>query len=169
MAAERTLLLTFDGPDIFRVEGDAIKIRRIVQNLVINAIKYTLHGGVSVSWGENVEADTGRWFIQVSDTGPGFHAGPGAMLAGALEVATDQAKTVAGGEVSGDVPHVKGLQSISSAVRIDTRAVHQQQGEGIGLSIVKRLCELLDAAIEVDSKIDEGTTVRVLLPRRYAN
>lgn len=169
MAVERRLFLTFDGPDSLMVEGDAIKIRRIVQNLVINAIKYTLHGGVSVSWGKTVGADTGRWFVQVKDTGPGFHAGPGAMLVGALEVATGQAKTVAGDKAAGKVPHVESLESVGSATPGDTRAVHQQQGEGIGLSIVKRLCELLDAAIEVDSKVDEGTTFRVLLPRRYAN
>ncbi len=169
MARDRTLRLTFDGPDVLAVEGDAIKVRRIVQNLVINAIKYTRHGGVSVSWGENVAPDTGRWFIQVRDTGPGFHAGPGSILAGALEVATDQAKAVADHDVSGEVPHVAGPQSVAAAMPADARAVHQQQGEGIGLSIVKRLCELLDAAIELDSVIDQGTTVRVLLPRRYAD
>jgi len=43
----------------------------------------------------------------------------------------------------------------------------QQRGEGIGLSIVKRLCELLDASLELESKAGEGTTFRVLFPRRY--
>ena len=50
-----------------------------------------------------------------------------------------------------------------------TRAAYQQEGEGIRLSIVKRLCGLLDATIEVDSKIGEGTTFRVLLPRQYTS
>jgi len=35
------------------------------------------------------------------------------------------------------------------------------------LSIVKRLCELLDASLELESKAGEGTTFRVLFPRRY--
>ncbi|MEO6625215.1 MAG: sensor histidine kinase, partial [Burkholderiaceae bacterium] len=78
LADERKLHLTFDGPATLMVDGDAIKIRRIVQNLVLNAIKYTRQGGVSVNWGLNGGTDTDRWFIQVSDTGPGFHAGPGA-------------------------------------------------------------------------------------------
>ena len=42
-----------------------------------------------------------------------------------------------------------------------------QPGEGIGLSIVKRLCNLLDATIEFDSELGRGTTFRILLPKRY--
>ena len=42
-------------------------------------------------------------------------------------------------------------------------------GEGIGLSIVKRLCELLDASIELESSEGEGTTFRVIFPRRYGD
>src|SRR6186997_2254909 len=40
-------------------------------------------------------------------------------------------------------------------------------GEGIGLSIVKRLCEILDASLELESSEGEGTTFRVMFPRRY--
>jgi signal transduction histidine kinase len=45
--------------------------------------------------------------------------------------------------------------------------VRQQRGEGIGLSIVKRLCELLDASMELDSAPDVGTTFRIVFPRHY--
>jgi signal transduction histidine kinase len=169
MADERNLLLTFDGPETLMVEGDAIKTMRIVQNLVLNAIKYTPQGGVYVSWGQSGEADADRWFIQVKDTGPGFHSGPGAPLAGALGVATDQAKDVVADEISGEVTHVKRAQPGVPLARLDKRAVYQQDGEGIGLSIVKRLCGMLDATLEVDSKVDEGTTFRVLLPRQYTS
>ena len=44
---------------------------------------------------------------------------------------------------------------------------HQQPGEGIGLSIVKRLCELLDASLEMTSSTENGTTFRVVFPRHY--
>ncbi|MGZ4808467.1 MAG: ATP-binding protein, partial [Thermoanaerobaculia bacterium] len=43
----------------------------------------------------------------------------------------------------------------------------QQPGEGVGLSIVKRLCELLDASLELATKPGQGTTFRVILPRSY--
>ena len=41
-----------------------------------------------------------------------------------------------------------------------------EQGEGIGLSIVKRLAELLDAGVEIETG-PAGTTVRVLFPKHY--
>jgi len=44
---------------------------------------------------------------------------------------------------------------------------YQQPGEGIGLSIVKRLCELLDASLEMASSPEKGTTFRVVFPRYY--
>jgi signal transduction histidine kinase len=43
-----------------------------------------------------------------------------------------------------------------------------EAGEGIGLSIVKRLCELLDATIEMESTPGVGTHFRILFPRSYA-
>ena len=50
---------------------------------------------------------------------------------------------------------------------VDARPVNQERGEGIGLSIVKRLCELLDASMEMDSTPGEGTSLRIVFPRRY--
>jgi signal transduction histidine kinase len=35
------------------------------------------------------------------------------------------------------------------------------------LSIVKRLCELLDAGLELETAKGQGTTFRVTLPRKY--
>lgn len=167
-AQERELYLRFQGPATLVVEGDAVKTRRITQNLILNAIKYTRQGGVSVSWGKSDAQDAQRWFVQVRDTGPGFHAGPGAQLAGALEVATDQARQVTADGRSGQVSHVNGERAETGTSR-DTRAVHQAPGEGIGLSIVKRLCELLNATIELESEPGAGTTFRILLPLRYGD
>jgi signal transduction histidine kinase len=40
-------------------------------------------------------------------------------------------------------------------------------GEGIGLTIVKRLCEILDAGICLDSEPGRGTKVTVEFPLGY--
>jgi len=165
MAEERGLFLKAEGPDTLPVEGDAVKAQRIAQNLLINALKYTPRGGVTVSWGDSRQNDAQRWMLCVTDTGPGFHAGPGAPMAGALEEATEEARQVEETARTG----VKGTQdpSPSDAAPVDARLIHQERGEGIGLSIVKRLCELLDASMEMDSTPGEGTSLRIVFPRTY--
>ena len=80
-----------EGAERLDVIGDPVKIRRIVQNLILNAIKYTQSGGVTVSWGDSRAGDAERWMLTVRDTGPGIHAGPGAPIAEALEEATLEA------------------------------------------------------------------------------
>ena len=168
-AQDRGLYLRFNGPAALPVEGDAVKTRRIAQNLVINAIKYTRSGGVTVSCGDCASSDLDRWFLEVRDTGPGFHAGPGSELAGALEEATDQAKQVAVDHATGAVTHANVDLADNYPSPQDPRPVQQQTGEGIGLSIVKRLCDLLDATTELQSEMGVGTTARVLLPRSYGD
>lgn len=168
-AQERGLYLQFNGPPTLPVEGDAVKTRRIAQNLVINAIKYTREGGVTVSCGDCASSDLDRWFFEVRDTGPGFHAGPGSRLAGAIEEATDQARQVATDHVTGKVSHVNVDLAETYPSPQDSRPVRQQVGEGIGLTIVKRLCDLLDATLELESQVGVGTTFRILLPRRYGD
>ena len=160
IAEQRGLTLEFEGPAPYIVEGDAVKIRRLAQNLVLNAIKYTEKGGVAISWGDSPDAGDKRWVLSVKDSGPGFHAGPGAPVAGAIEAAT---KSTEG--QSADV-HPEAVTG-GGAPTDDPRDTKQGPGEGIGLSIVKRLCELLNATIEMESWPAVGTTVRILLPRAY--
>ena len=42
---------------------------------------------------------------------------------------------------------------------------HKSAGYGLGLPMVKRIVELTDGIIEVDSTPDEGTTFRIILPK----
>ena len=160
-AVEKGLVLMAEGPESLVVEGDADKLHRIAQNLLINALKYTATGGVVLSWGrEGAE----HWWLMVKDTGPGLSDGPGSPMVGELKDATESAResderTVqAGGRSSHVLPPTSGFAGAT---------VIQQPGEGIGLAIVKRLCDLLNASIELTSSSEEGTTFRVLLPVRY--
>ncbi len=162
-AQERNLYLKTAGPETLIVEGDAVKIRRVAQNLLINALRYTRAGGVTVSWGDSKENDQERWMFSVQDTGPGFHAGPGAPMLNALKAAT---------LASHDIDRKAGVNPEAadtnrSAIDEDEREVDQQRGEGVGLSIVKRLGDLLNATIELESSAELGTVFRVILPRRY--
>ena len=168
VARDRNLYLKTEGPDSLLVEGDAVKIRRVAQNLLLNALKYTSTGGVSLGWGASRDNDAKRWMLCVQDTGPGIHAGPGSPIADALQGATDEARAVeekATHHQQGHAPAEPAQQSTASGP--DLRPVNQAHGEGIGLSIVKRLCELLDATMELDSAPDMGTTFRIVFPRHY--
>jgi signal transduction histidine kinase len=158
MAAARNLFVKTKGPDSLMVQGDAAKVRRIVQNLVFNALKYTETGGLVLSW----EANETRWWIIVEDTGPGLRAGPTSPIADSITVATDSARESEDG-VSGP-NHVLPAPPGGS---LRSKPGTHPPGEGIGLSIVKRLCELLEASIELTSSAKSGTVFRVVLPRQY--
>jgi len=166
LAQQRGLSLKMEGPDSLMVEGDAAKIQRILQNLLLNALKYTQYGGVRVIWGMGTDRNSKGWMFCVQDTGPGLDVGPGAPLARQIHKATMSAHAVnpvqQKDNVTSDVANAPTLPAQSQ-----TLPKSQLPGEGVGLSIVKRLCELLDASLELETSPGEGTTFRVILPCRY--
>jgi signal transduction histidine kinase len=147
LAQHHHLFLRCDGPPGFEAEGDPVKLRRIAQNLVLNAVKFTRQGGITVSWGDSEPNDPKRWTLTIQDTGPGFHSSAGKPLSSALEV---EPKSRAAAEKR--TPATEG---------------QDDSGEGIGLSIVKRLCDMLDGSIEINSVEGVGTTFRIRFPRKY--
>jgi signal transduction histidine kinase len=164
-ATERGLFLKMDGPSELIVEGDKSKVVRILQNLLLNAVKYTQAGGVSVTWGLDSGRDTDRWTFSVQDTGPGIDEAHAAPLAQELQKATEVANDArdSSPDRRRDIAAAATLPSASRAL-----PAHQQPGEGVGLTIVKRLCELLDAGLELATEPGHGSTFRVILPRSYA-
>ncbi len=160
-ALERRLFLMTKGSARLHVDGDAEKVRRVAKNLLVNALKYTESGGVTVSWGEEKE----NWWLMVKDTGPGMLTEAGTSMADGLHEATASAKESdeKSAAVKGETSHVLPLRDTATP----TRPSQHQPGEGIGLSIVKRLCELLDASLEIASSSEAGTTFRVVFPCRY--
>jgi signal transduction histidine kinase len=158
VAEQRGLALHSDGPPELPVQGDAVKLRRIVQNLVLNALTYTEHGGVDVAWGDAPAGDAKRWALTLRDTGPGLHGSRDALLAGALQQATSMSHGEAGTEAAA---------AATQPAAGGARGTQRVAGEGLGLSIVKRLCDLLDATVEVQSERGVGTTFTILFPRAY--
>jgi signal transduction histidine kinase len=80
--------------------------------------------------------------LSIQDTGPGIPSDAGKPMSVALEGKSKTPRT-------------------EEAAGADT-------GEGIGLSIVKRLCDMLDASIELKSVEGVGTTFKILFPRHYS-
>lgn len=151
VALDHRLFLRVEGPPALAVVGDAVKTQRIAQNLLLNAVKYTDSGGVRVTYEDLAVGDVPSWRLTVRDTGPGITGGATAPLAEFVRAATDEEH------------HAEPAPTDSGS----TRTARQQAGEGVGFAIVKRLCELLDATLELESSPGQGTTVSVTFPRQY--
>jgi signal transduction histidine kinase len=133
-----------------------VKVQRIAQNLMLNAIGATTSGGITVSW--RAPVNDGRWSLAIADTGPGLVGAHATPLTDAMAEPAD------GGP---------DLKPAAAAEREAARSIRRQgpsaaAGEGIGLSIVKRLCELLGAGIEVESRPGAGTEFRLSFPADMA-
>ena len=93
LAKARGLFLKMEGPTPMPVEGDQAKIQRILQNLLLNALKYTEGGGVTVLWEPVVDNLTDNWMFCVQDTGPGLNDDPDAdPLAKQIQESTQTAQ-----------------------------------------------------------------------------
>jgi signal transduction histidine kinase len=162
LAAERGLFLKWAAPALLPVDGDPVKVGRIVQNLLLNALKYTERGGVHVTLSAHRVGSVPSWTLRVEDTGVGIDDRASPAIAKLLRAATREAHVVV--EQSGEADSkITPLPTASPQPRVAISA----RGEGVGLTIVKRLCELLDATIELDTAHGRGTTFLITFPRQY--
>jgi len=153
LADEQGLALRVSGPAVLTVETDELLLYRLLQNLVMNALKYTHQGQVSLSWDQ--ELGSQQWWFTVADTGSGLAAhlverlnAPDSLQAG--EDAIDPARRIGSGEPTA-------RESWASL-----------RGEGIGLRIVREITHLLGARLAVSSEAGQGTHFRVQLPLTYS-
>jgi len=124
------------------VNGDPVRIRQVLSNLVSNAIKFTGHGEikVDVSLDGNREASP-----QTADVAP-------------FRVRFDVHDTGIG--ISQDVlPRL--FQAFSQA---DSSTTRKFGGTGLGLAISKQLVELMGGKIGVESHAGQGATFSFTLP-----
>jgi signal transduction histidine kinase len=169
VADEQGLFLKCAGPDSLPVEGDRAKVQRILQNLMLNALKYTRQGGIVVVWEKRKESEADQWMISVKDSGPGFHADSDLPMADQLREATQDSHEVEKEATSNGTSSNQDKPASTLASQAAPRTLHQQAGEGIGLSIVKGLCDLLDATLELETSAGQGSTFRVTFPCFYQN
>ena len=115
--------------------SDQIRLGQIYMNLLSNAVKYTPENGdVKFETYEEKLAESGKARLVSVVSDTGIGMTPEFM---------------------------KQMYSAFSRA-VDTR-VNKVRGSGLGLAIVKKIVDLMDGAIEAESKVGKGTTFRVTL------
>lgn len=137
LVGERGLSLTLSAPVEMPFRGDEALIRRLVLNLLDNAIKYTPAGGsITVTCGpkENL------YLLTVADTGVGI---------------PEDAQ-----------PHVfeRFYRADKARTRAGAGGGNTAGGAGLGLSIARWIAEAHDGALELQSSDGRGTVFALRLP-----
>ncbi|MEJ7823622.1 MAG: ATP-binding protein, partial [Chitinophagaceae bacterium] len=141
LIAEKGLILQIgvdaDVPKVLC--GDPYRLNQILVNLIGNAIKFTLSGGVDVKISVQEKRDKEILVsFEITDTGIG--------------IATDKIGKI--------------FDSFTQGSMTTTR---KYGGTGLGLSITKRLLELQEGEISVESKVNNGSTFQFTIPYKYSD
>lgn len=115
--------------------GDEVRIRQVVTNLLTNAVKYTRDGYVKLSFRYETVSDEEITLI--------------------IEV-----KDTGIGIPKESLPDL-----FVEFKRIDELHNRNIEGTGLGLNIVKKLVEMMNGTIEVDSELGVGSTFTVKIPQ----
>ncbi|MDT4896930.1 MAG: two-component system, OmpR family, sensor kinase [Acidobacteriota bacterium] len=137
LVAERGLTLQLDATEEMPFRGDENLLRRLLLNLLDNAIKHTPRGGaVTISCRHTGE----QYIITVSDTGTGIPT---------------EAQ-----------PHVfdRFYRADSARSRAEEDGAGLTSGAGLGLSIARWIAEAHDGTLELLHSSNEGTVFQLILP-----
>ncbi|HZT82139.1 MAG TPA: response regulator, partial [Gemmataceae bacterium] len=139
-AAQKGLELAGDvAPDVpDDLVGDPGRLRQIIINLVGNAIKFTERGEVVV--------------VVRPDIGPMGPMGPIGPMAPDVALHFEVRDTGIG------IPREKHGQIFQSFSQADTSTTRKYGGTGLGLTISRRLVEMMGGRIWIESEVGQGST-----------
>jgi signal transduction histidine kinase/CheY-like chemotaxis protein len=121
-------------PDL--LVGDPYRLRQVLTNLLVNAIKYTDRGKILLKYTLQKDSISEIQLIfEVNDTGTGISKKDLSKIFKVFEQGAGHFK-------------------------------NSKTGAGLGLSICKELISLLNGKIEVESKLNAGSSFKVTLPFR---
>ncbi|MDJ0660691.1 MAG: ATP-binding protein [Crocosphaera sp.] len=135
---EFIIILDKNIPDI--IEFDKMKIYQILDNLVDNAIKFTMLGSVTINVKANnfkqdyiTKEEQCSLTISIQDTGIG--------------ISEEQKKIV-----------------FNRFTQVSEEINRTHEGVGLGLTLSQKLIQLLGGTIKLDSQLNKGTTVTLYFP-----
>ena len=135
-------------PDLPSVlNGDEVRIKQVLLNVISNAVKYTKAGSVTLAINGEKAGSEGSaaadgpaggvpilMRYRVEDTGIGIH--------------------------EEDIPYL-----FTAFNRVDEQQTHVIEGTGLGLSIVKQLVEMMDGTVSVTSEYGSGSVFSIEIPQ----
>ncbi|MFH1498156.1 MAG: ATP-binding protein, partial [Verrucomicrobiota bacterium] len=122
------LFMTVDEDVPDRVVGDAGRVRQVLANLVANAIKFTERGEVEVRVSRAAYAAPGKLRLRFSVRDTGM-----------------------------GIPHEKQSLLFKPFSQIDASTQRRFGGTGLGLAICRRLAELMDGDVSLESTVGAGS------------
>jgi CheY-like chemotaxis protein len=108
---------------------DAVRVRQCLANLLSNALKFTVVGRVDVTLHWELDPVSGRTDVRLIVTDTGIGMGPATLS-----------------------------KLFGAFTQADASTTRTFGGTGLGLNITRRLAELMDGEILVDSREGEGST-----------
>lgn len=169
-ARQRGLILDYHYTESLSpyIEGDPVRLKQIIANLVNNAIKFTREGGrvsIDVKHVPNCHCDEvdERRTEKKNNTKNGQVAADNPIDSNTVYY-EDMTLCI---EVTDSGVGIKpeSLEAIFEAYDQADKFTHRLYGgTGLGLSVCKSLVDLMGGYINVDSEVGVGTTFSVLLP-----
>lgn len=133
------LIVRLDSPVPSKLIGDSGRIRQILVNVLNNAVKYTQHGTISL-FVKWVEIDEKHGEFEIQISDTGIGI------------------------------KKENLNSLFEAfTQVDLKKNHNIQGTGLGLAICRKLLDIMNGRINVESDYGKGSIFYILLPQRVAN
>ena len=121
------------------LRGDEVRVKQVLLNVIMNAVKYTREGSVTLSISGVTGADGAfRMVYEVADTGIGIRAE--------------------------NIPHL-----FTAFRRMDEQQNRVIEGTGLGLSIVKQLLDMMGGTVSVASEYGKGSTFRIEIPQEIVD
>ncbi len=136
LAQQKSLEFSIEiGEDVpTLVHADGRRLRKVLTNLLTNAVKFTHRGSVALDVSfKRLSGEGGMLRVDVSDTGIGISEEEKERIFQAFEQADDALTRSAG-------------------------------GTGLGLAIARKLVQLMDGTIGVESSKDKGSVFTVVVP-----
>ncbi|MCB1193925.1 MAG: PAS domain-containing protein [Leptospiraceae bacterium] len=125
---ELNLIKNFPDEILYYFMLDELRVRQILLNLMGNAIKFTKNGYISLQVElNNIQGNQADIVLKVKDTGIGIS--------------------------DADVPKIFNAFQQSE----DTKTAKDYGGTGLGLAITKKLIEMMNGTIRVESEINKGS------------